>query len=215
MSSLLPARPPGINPGDSPWKFDSEVAGLLRRTPPRPAPVVCVGSSSFTMWYTLDRDLGGCGAINHGFGGCEIADCIHFSPVLVTPYTPRVVILCAGDNDLGAGKAPAVVLADFAAFTGRIWAVLPRTHVLFVAIKPSLARWTFFARQTEVNESIRAQADTDPRLGFIDIRPVMLGPDQHPRPELFVEDGLHLSPAGYAAWASVIRPALQARLARV
>jgi hypothetical protein len=37
----------------------------------------------------------------------------------------------------------------------------------------------------------------------------MLGSDGKPRPELFVEDGLHMTPAGYAIWNRLVRPYLQ------
>jgi len=36
----------------------------------------------------------------------------------------------------------------------------------------------------------------------------MLGPNGKPRKELFIEDGLHLSPAGYEIWKDVIAPLL-------
>ena len=34
----------------------------------------------------------------------------------------------------------------------------------------------------------------------------MLGADGRPRPELFREDGLHMTPAGYALWTGIVRP---------
>ena len=49
----------------------------------------------------------------------------------------------------------------------------------------------------------------DARLDFLDITASMLGPDGTPRPELFVKDGLHLSPAGYKSWALQLESLLQ------
>jgi lysophospholipase L1-like esterase len=37
----------------------------------------------------------------------------------------------------------------------------------------------------------------------------MLGWNGKPRPELFVEDGLHMSPKGYEIWNMLVRPFLQ------
>jgi hypothetical protein len=34
----------------------------------------------------------------------------------------------------------------------------------------------------------------------------MLGWNERPRRELFVEDGLHLSPQGYQMWSALVRP---------
>jgi lysophospholipase L1-like esterase len=42
--------------------------------------------------------------------------------------------------------------------------------------------------------------DDDDRLEFVDIAAPMLGADGQPRTELFRDDGLHLSAAGYDLW---------------
>ena len=43
----------------------------------------------------------------------------------------------------------------------------------------------------------------------MDIVPQMLGADGKPRKELLVEDGLHMTPAGYKIWNDALRPILQ------
>ena len=43
---------------------------------------------------------------------------------------------------------------------------------------------------------------------FLDFDAVMVGWDERPRRELFVQDGLHLSPQGYQIWSAIIRPYL-------
>ena len=53
---------------------------------------------------------------------------------------------------------------------------------------------------------MRAYNERDDRIGFIDFDTLMLGWDEKPRRELFVEDGLHLSPQGYQLWTTVLRP---------
>jgi lysophospholipase L1-like esterase len=182
---------------------------LVTRAPARPHPVVCIGSSSFTIWFTLDADLGHIGALNHGFGGAELSDCNHYWDRLVVPYSPRLVVLAAGDNDLANGKSPATVIADFEHAVSR---TPPGAKLLFLAVKPSVARWPLFGAQTIVNDHVAARAAQDRQVGFIDIRPAMLAADGRPIPGLFLEDGLHLSVAGYAAWTSVLRPRLHAEL---
>ena len=51
---------------------------------------------------------------------------------IVVPYAPPLVVIYAGGNDIDAGKTPAVVAADFQAFTARVWSHLPRTQIAFV-----------------------------------------------------------------------------------
>jgi lysophospholipase L1-like esterase len=43
----------------------------------------------------------------------------------------------------------------------------------------------------------------------VDIVPRMLGPDGKPRKELLLDDGLHMTPAGYRIWTAALRPLLQ------
>jgi lysophospholipase L1-like esterase len=43
----------------------------------------------------------------------------------------------------------------------------------------------------------------------VDVFTPMLGPDGKPRPELYVADGLHMTPAGYAIWKAAVTPALK------
>jgi lysophospholipase L1-like esterase len=40
----------------------------------------------------------------------------------------------------------------------------------------------------------------------------MLGADARPRPELFVEDGLHMNSEGYRLWNEKLRPVLKLEL---
>jgi len=41
-------------------------------------------------------------------------------------------------------------------------------------------------------------------IEFIDVFPLMLGPDGHPKPDIFVEDGLHMNGKGYAIWREAV-----------
>ena len=182
-----------------------------REQPPAPGGVVFVGSSSIRMWDTLQEDFEGLNVINRGFGGSEMADAVRYLDRIVLPYQPRVVVVYAGDNDLWAGKTPGRVLADFRALVRRIHEDQPETRIAFIAIKPSVARWTIADQVREANQMIQDYAESDPRLEYIDVFTPMLGEDGMPRPELFIEDGLHLNPSGYDLWESVVEPVLRAQ----
>ena len=117
----------------------------------------------------------------------------------------------AGDNDIAAGKAASTVAADFAELSRRVWAELPETRLIYVAIKPSLARWQLAPEMRAANALIAAAAEGESRLTFLDIDTPMIGEDGLPRPELFVADGLHLSDDGYRLWTDLLAPHLDAR----
>ena len=58
------------------------------------------------------------------------------------------------------------------------------------------------------NQLVEARATTEPALHFIDVSEAMLDEQGQPKGELFLEDGLHITAAGYQLWTSIIRPKL-------
>ena len=89
-----------------------------------------------------------------------------------------------------------------------VQAKFPQTRVLYIGIKPSPLRWLQVDRMRAANDIIRAICQRDDRLAFRDFDNLMLGWDEKPRRDLYVEDGLHLSPLGYQVWTAVLRPYL-------
>ena len=175
---------------------------------PAPGGVVFVGSSSIRLW-DLGKWFPGLPAINRGFGGSEIADAVRHADLLVLKHKPRTVVFYAGDNDIANGKTPRAVADDFKAFVTKVQAALPGTRIAFIAIKPSIQRWALVGKVREANALIRQMCERDDRLGFVDVDGPMLGWNEKPRPDLLVEDGLHLSPKGYELWTALTRPFLE------
>ena len=173
-----------------------------------PGGIVFVGSSSIRLW-DLPRSFPGLPVLNRGFGGSQVADSVEHVNLLVLRHRPRLVVFYAGDNDIAAGKSPSTVAADFTAFVRRLHQALPDTRILFIGIKPSPQRWKLIDRVREANAAIRRFAQTDDRIAFADVDGPMLGWDEQPRRDLFVEDGLHLSPKGYELWTALVRPFLE------
>ena len=62
---------------------------------------------------------------------------------------------------------------------------------------------------SRANGMIEAWSGEDPRLSYIDVASVLLGPDGTPRDDVFLPDGLHLNATGYAAWTGIVRPILE------
>ncbi|HEX6829146.1 MAG TPA: SGNH/GDSL hydrolase family protein [Burkholderiales bacterium] len=180
-----------------------------RQNPPKAGAILFIGSSSIRLWNTLAEDFAGVDVINRGFGGSEIADSTDLAGRIVVPYRPRMIVLYAGDNDLANRRSPRQVRDDFAAFVGRVRRDLPGVRIAFIAIKPSLARAYLMEKMREANALVRDYAAGQRDVAFIDVFTPMLTPEGRARPELFVEDGLHLNRAGYELWRSVIAPHLR------
>ena len=176
-----------------------------RQQPPEQNGILFVGSSSIRLW-DLPASFAGQTMLNRGFGGSHMSDVLFFADRIILPYRPRLVFLYVGDNDIAAGKSPQEVSRDFAQLAARIHAELPTTQIVFLSIKPSLARWSLFPQMQQANRRIRQLVEQDERLHFIDVGPAMLGTDGLPRKKLFREDGLHLNEAGYRCWAELVRP---------
>jgi lysophospholipase L1-like esterase len=192
-------------------KWESAIAAFEKQdvaAPPSKGAVLFVGSSSIRLWKLADS-FGQLDVINRGFGGSHLADSVHFLDRLVLKHEPRTVVLYAGDNDIASGKTPERVAGDFQAFAKSLHAKLPKTRVVYICIKPSIKRWALVDKIRAANKLIADACAQDERLTYLDVFPPMLGDDGRPRPELFVEDGLHLSAKGYAVWTELLTPHLK------
>lgn len=169
--------------------------------------VLLVGSSSIVRWDTGDR-FPGLPIINRGFGGSQMSDGVYWVKETVLNYSPRTVVLYQGDNDSSAGKRSQQILEDYKQFVEAVLAAQPSTRIVIMSIKPSLARWDVWDEMQASNAAIEAYARGDDRVEFIDVGTAMLGADGLPIPELFVSDGLHMTPAGYDIWDEIMMPVL-------
>ena len=172
--------------------------------------ILFVGSSSIRLW-DLEHSFPDLSTINHGFGGSEIADTIHFADRIVWPFSPRVIVLYAGDNDIAGGQSAQDTTEDFKTFSKQVNERLPNTRLIFIAIKPSIRRWALADEIKRANGAIADICDQDDKRVFLDIWTPMLGDDGRPRPDLFVKDGLHLNEAGYQLWTELLSAELPER----
>jgi lysophospholipase L1-like esterase len=192
-------------------RWEKEIAAyeqMDRTNPPPKSALLFIGSSTIRLWKTLAQDFPGHRVINRGFGGSEIVDSTHFAERVIFPYKPRMVFLRAGGNDLNAGKSPGEVFADFKEFVAKLHAELPETEIVFISLSPSIARWKQADKEKELDRMIEEFIHRTPRLKYIETYFMTLGPDGQPRPELFVDDKLHLNAEGYKLLAACVRPFL-------
>ena len=199
----------------APQRFQSEIDSLLTKEASNNSlknGVVFVGSSSIRLWK-LPNLIAGLPTLNRGFGGSHLADTLHYLRPLVLRHEPRAVVIYAGDNDIANGVTPVEIADAFRRLVKRIHSSYPQSVILYISIKPSLKRWEMREKQREANNLVAAHCAVDARIAFLDISEPMLGADGKPRPELFVDDGLHLSEAGYAIWLGLVSDRLEQLLA--
>jgi lysophospholipase L1-like esterase len=175
-----------------------------REAAPERGGVVFVGSSSIRFWDTLSADFPTLAPLNRGFGGSRISDVRYFADRIILAYEPSLVVLYAGENDIAAGRSAEEVFDDYRAIAELVRSRLSETRLVFVSIKPSPRRWEQDEAMRVANALVEAYAAADPLLDFVDVHTPMIGGDGMPRPELFVEDRLHLNAEGYRLWREVI-----------
>ncbi len=191
------------------WKGEMDkFAKKDEANPVKPGGVVFVGSSSIRMW-DLDKSFSKLNALNRGFGGSRLEDSVYYADRIILPYKPRTVVVYAGDNDVAAKYSPERIHEDFQEFVSVIREELPETKILYIAVKPSLSRWKMIEEVRATNKLIAEECAQTENCEFIDIDGPMLGKDGKPRKELFKNDGLHMTDAGYAIWAKELEPHLK------
>ncbi len=200
------------NAQDAPDPWQKEIAALIADDAAHPPPqhaVLFVGSSSIRFWApTMAADFPGIATINRGFGGSRIADSTRHAATIITPYHPNVIVLYAGDNDIAEGRTPDQVIEDFKAFVARARQDLPQVPVVYISIKPSVARAALWPQMRAANEGIAAWAKSQSGVRYVDVASQMLDAAGKPRADLLREDGLHMKPAGYAIWIAALKPVL-------
>jgi lysophospholipase L1-like esterase len=195
-----------------PDRFEPEIRKFEeadKASPPPPGAVVFTGSSSIRRWDTLARDFPEVVVLNRGFGGSEAEHVLRYADRIIVRYRPSRIVFYAGDNDLARGKTPQQIASDVQQLSELVRRELPQARMAIVSIKPSLARWHLVAKTREANGLLRDLARKSTHLTYVDVFTPMIGADGRPIADLFVEDGLHLTPAGYRVWKEALTPFLR------
>ncbi len=187
--------------------WDAEINALteidLKQTPPKNA-VLFVGSSSIRLWRNLRTSFPQLNLINRGFGGSRLEDVNFYFDRIVAAYDPKAIVLYAGENDINDSIAPEKVLDDFKKFSALVRAKFPKVKLYYISLKPSPSRWKLADNFRKTNELIKKEIAKDKRARFVDVWWAMLDTNGEPKPQIFVEDKLHLNEKGYSIWRDVL-----------
>lgn len=192
-----------------PQRFEKAIAAFEAADKATPAPknaTLFVGASNIRLWASLPQRFKKDKIINRGFGGAMMSEVLHFADRIILPYAPAKIYLNAGGNDLHLGRTPEEVLTAFQGIAALVREKLPKTKLAFLCIPTSPSRWDEVETVKKTNKLIADHIAADgARIDYIDYFPMLLGADGQPRPELYVEDRLHFSEAGYDIVTSAIK----------
>ena len=172
--------------------------------------IVFVGSSSFRMWTSIKEDFRMHSVINRGFGGSSLPDVIRYVDEIIVPYNPAQVVIYCGENDLAASDTVTaeIVFERFKDLFHLIRKQLPDAAVAFVSIKPSPSRAHLLSKVIASNNLIRDFLKGQTKAVYIDVFSAMIDQQGNAKPELFIDDKLHMNQKGYAIWVEIIEPYL-------
>jgi lysophospholipase L1-like esterase len=156
-------------------------------------------------WELLERPVA-----NRGIAGDTVAD-VRSRIDDIVPLDPRVLFLLAGVNDLAAGTPPDVLAMHHAALVLELRRRLPRTRIVVESLLPvrdalaarSNITTTAVRRTNQLLERATAGAGAD----WLDTGAALADATGELDPRYAI-DGVHLSAAGYRAWAAALRPYL-------
>jgi lysophospholipase L1-like esterase len=194
--------------------FQDEIDAFIKKDSihmPAANSILFVGSSSFNYWKDISNYFPGYPIINRGFGGSSLTDIIHFNKETILKYKPKQIYIYCGENDIAASDTitPQIVFERF-----KTLYTIIRTHlgnkvpVMYVSIKPSVARWTMEEKFVAANTLIRNFINKQKHTQFLDVHTAMLDSNGEVFKDIFIADKLHMNARGYAIWQKIIAPTL-------
>lgn len=177
--------------------------------PPKNA-ILFVGSSTFTKWTDVQAYFPSKKIINRGFGGSTLPDVIRYADDIIIPYQPKQVVIYCGENDFAADKntTSAVVYNRFIQLYNIIRGKLPKTNILYVAMKPSPSRRNLWGPIIAANGMIRDFLSEQTNAYYIDVYYPMLAKGSDVHASYFTGDSLHMNATGYRLWQYILEPYL-------
>ena len=190
-------------------RFEKEIQKIEKKTAPLPmGTILLTGSSSIGRWK-LAEYFPGIQTANHGFGGSQTDELLHFAPRILIKFKPTTVVIYEGDNDLAQGKTPMAIRDCYQKLLDLIAKELPTTKVFCLAVKPSPSRIQRIDQQRELNALLQRMCHESKNARFVDGFSPLLDDKGQPLLENYQADKLHLSPKGYAKWTEVMTQVLK------
>ena len=169
---------------------------------------VFTGSSTIRMWKDLQTTFPDTPILNTGFGGSKASDLEKQLFPLVIRLEPSRVFIYEGDNDLWSDVPVADIMTSLHNIVTRLRLTNPNIEIFLIGAKPSPSRWEKKENYSIFNQKLKEYCQSNEGVTFVDTWKPLTDPAGNPRPELFLEDQLHMNSKGYEIWASIFQPYL-------
>lgn len=220
LASHDPPRSTVPQPRADEWGVACHAELLKRARTSQPAPVVFIGDSITQGWEEEGRAVWAerfapLGAVNLGASGDRTEHVLwRLREAPISRLEPKHVVVMIGTNNVGHGSDGADgTLAGVRAVVEQVRAQATEATVILCAIFPRGAQMNPMRGELlQVNQALsRAYPSTDAtsRVRFVDLGDRFIEADGS-IPASLMPDGVHLSAAGYSAWADALKPLLPA-----
>lgn len=172
----------------------------------QPGANLFVGSSSITNWKDIATYFPDAYVINRGFGGSKFVDLLYYADRVIMPYKPAKIFIYEGDNDIASGVDTKTLIQQAKELRKKIAVAYPEVPVVFISVKPSLARWNLKDKYVEFNNALKKYTKKEKLTAFADVWTPMIDENGEVFKDVFLKDDLHMKPNGYQIWQKALQP---------
>jgi GDSL-like Lipase/Acylhydrolase family len=192
------------------WKAEVDRLSENNATEGSDSDILCLGSSSFRMWESINKDMAPYTMLRRAYGGAKYCDLAIFTPKLIDGLKYRAVLIFVGNDITGSDidKSPGEIVRLANLVIASIRSQKPTVPVFLIAITPTPSRFKVWPKIQEANQALEAFATRQPNTFFIKTGTSYLTANGEPRSELFLKDKLHQNQQGYDLWSSIIKRSL-------
>ncbi len=197
-----------ISNAQDPNRFSGQVEELAKKEynfNPGKKLLLFTGSSSIRMWKDVQDRFPDFNVINNGFGGSHFSDLIYFYDELIKKHSPEIIFIYEGDNDIASKKWVCRVKRDAKKLHKNLQEDFPEKKIVFIAPKPSIARWHLKRKYERFNRKLNRYAGRKNNTEFADVWSAMIDENGQVFQDIFLEDDLHMNKKGYDLWEQVMR----------
>ena len=192
-----------------PKRFYNEIKSELEESPFKKSDkplIVFSGSSSIRFWIDLDKDFIEYDILNRGFGGSIFSDLNYFINELIIKHNPDLIVLYEGDNDIAFNIPTKYIYDDFKKSYELIREKNENVPIIYIAPKPSPARWDKKNKYDELNNLIKEFCKMKQRTYYFDTWSIMIDNEGNIPKKYFWTDMLHMNKSGYQIWKKNLKP---------
>tara|TARA_B100001741_G_scaffold264228_1_gene229216 strand:- start:407 stop:1096 length:690 start_codon:yes stop_codon:yes gene_type:complete len=192
-----------------PKRFYNEIKSELEESPFKKSDkplIVFSGSSSIRFWIDLDKDFIEYDILNRGFGGSIFSDLNYFINELIIKHNPDLIVLYEGDNDVAFNIPIEYIYDDFKKSYELIRKKNENVPIIYIAPKPSPARWDKKNKYDELNNLIKEFCKMKQKTYYFDTWSIMIDNEGNIPKKYFWTDMLHMNKSGYQVWKKNLKP---------